>query len=221
MTITDSAPSALALFDHLLLQGAHGRPAPLTVHDPVGAAYRMDAAGWCRPYLPGDRSLLQRCEGAILDVGCGPGRLAAALTGPGRRVLGIDVSATAVRLTRARGASAVRRDVFRAVPAQGYWQTLLLADGNVGIGGDPVRLLRRCRELLAPGGCALVELAAPGVSSWAGQARISIDSGRLSAPFPWAVVATDAVAPMAAQSGLQVTDIWQEAERWFATLARG
>ena len=78
--------------------------------------------------------------------------------------LGIDVVHEAVGQTRARGAAALRRDIFGAVPGEGRWQTALLADGNVGIGGDPVALLRRLRRLLLPGGRVVVEVAPPGVT---------------------------------------------------------
>jgi SAM-dependent methyltransferase len=217
MTVTDLAPSPLVIFDSLLRQGTSGEPARLTLHDPLGGRHRIDAAGWCNDVLPGDRSLLDRCEGATLDVGCGPGRLTRALTGPARSVLGIDVSATAVRLARARGAHALRRNVFSEVP--GRWDDLLLADGNIGIGGNPGRLLRRCRDLLAPGGRLHVELAAPGVPSWSGPVRISTAAGIVSAPFRWAVAAADDVAPLATAAGLRVVTEWADANRWFATLA--
>ena len=35
----------------------------------------------------------------------------------------------------------VRRDLFGALPGEGTWSHVLLADGNIGIGGDPVTLL--------------------------------------------------------------------------------
>ena len=64
---------------------------------------------------------------------------------------------------RPRACSATSSTPCRA-PAQ--WRTVLLADGNVGIGGDAVRLLRRVRALLAPGRPGPVR-AAP----WTGDAR--------------------------------------------------
>ncbi len=66
-------------------------------------------------------------------------------------MLGIDVVPEAVEQTRRRGASALQRDLFDALPGEGRWQTALLADGNVGIGGDPVALLARTRDLVQPG----------------------------------------------------------------------
>ena len=61
-----------------------------------------------------------------------------------------------------RGGAALRRDVFDTLPGEGRWETALLADGNVGIGGDPVALLRRLREVLDPRGRVVAEVAAPG-----------------------------------------------------------
>lgn len=42
---------------------------------------------------------------------------------------------------------------------------ILLTDDNVGIGGDPVRTLRRAAELLAPGGMVIAEIDLPSVNS--------------------------------------------------------
>jgi SAM-dependent methyltransferase len=151
-------------------------------------------------------------------VGCGPGRLTCALNRLGHPALGIDVSAAAVRLARARGATALRRDVFATLPGHGRWRHLLLADGNVGIGGDPALLLRRCRTLLARGGRIHIELARPGTRSWAGEARIRDGDGPPSAPFRWAVLAAGDLAAAADAAALRTLHAWTEADRWFATL---
>ncbi|GIF23558.1 SAM-dependent methyltransferase [Actinoplanes tereljensis] len=210
--------TALAVFDAALSRAAGGSPAVLTLHSRTGAEQRVDAAAWCRSHLPGDGRLLDRCSGPTLDIGCGPGRLTYALNQRGHPALGIDVSAAAVRLARARGAAVLRRDVFAAVPGHGRWRHLLLADGNIGIGGDPHRLLRRCRELLAADGRLHVELAPPGATSWSGKARLSIGDGAASEPFPWAVLAVADLPAIAASGALRILTTWTEANRWFATL---
>ncbi|WP_239310239.1 methyltransferase domain-containing protein, partial [Frankia sp. Cj3] len=87
---------------------------------------------WRGGLIPGDASLLRRCDGPTLDVGCGPGRLTVALTTRGVPVLGIDVAPFAVRLARRAGAAALCRDVFGRVPGERRWSALLLADGNIG-----------------------------------------------------------------------------------------
>ncbi|WP_127506218.1 class I SAM-dependent methyltransferase [Actinoplanes solisilvae] len=211
-------PGALAVFDGALAGAAAGRPVVLTVHDETGARQQVDAASWNRPHLPGDRRLLDRCSGPTLDVGCGPGRLTYALGRLGHPALGIDISAEAIRLARARGATALRRDVFSPLPGEGRWRHLLLADGNIGIGGDPARLLRRCRQLLAADGRLHVEVAGPGTPSWSGRARLSADDARPSEPFRWAVLGVDDLPAIASAAALRTLTTWTEANRWFATL---
>ncbi|MBM2615080.1 methyltransferase domain-containing protein [Actinoplanes sp. LDG1-06] len=210
---------ALTVFDAALSRAGAGATSVLTVRNNRGAEQQVDATSWRRPWLPGDDRLLDRCGGPVLDIGCGPGRLTYALSRRGHAALGVDVSAAAVQLARARGAIALRRDVFGALPGEGRWRHLLLADGNIGIGGDPARLLRRGRELLAPDGRLHVELAPPGTPSWAGEARISAGGGPASEPFRWAVLAAGDLPEPAVASGLRILATWTEAGRWFATLS--
>jgi SAM-dependent methyltransferase len=219
-TATATGTSVLAAFDAVLRRVHAGRPVTVTIRDDSGADHQVDPAAWCRDHVPGDRALLTRCFGPTLDVGCGPGRLTGALNRLGHPALGIDVSAAAVRLARARGATALRRDVFSALPGHGRWRQLLLADGNIGIGGDPHRLLRRCRELLDPDGRIHVELAAPGTRSWSGDALLRVDGTVVGAPFRWGVLAAHDLAAVADANALQALAIWTEADRWFATLTR-
>ena len=211
-------PSVLSVFDDALSRAARGQRVRLTIRDDRDTEHRVDVAGWCRNEVAGDRALLARCCGPTLDVGCGPGRLTSALNRLGHPALGIDVSAAAVRQARTRGAIALRRDVFAALPGHGRWRHLLLADGNIGIGGDPALLLRRCRSLLARDGRIHLELARPGTRSWAGDARIREGDGPPSAPFRWAVVAAGDLAEAAEAAALRTVRAWTEADRWFATL---
>ncbi|MBO0849165.1 MAG: SAM-dependent methyltransferase [Pseudonocardia sp.] len=158
--------------------------------------WRADAAGT-------DRWLLDACHGPTVDLGCGPGRLVGALTERGVPALGVDTSALAVRLSAGRGAVVLRRDLFDALPGEGRWHHALLADGNVGIGGDPVALLRRVRRLLAPGGSTLVELDR-GYGLWRGRARLVVPGGSDGGWFPWALVGADTIAEVASAAGLWV-----------------
>ena len=52
----------------------------------------------------------------------------------------------------------LQRSVFDRLPGERRWGTVLLLDGNIGIGGDPVRLLRRCADLVRPRGQVLAEV---------------------------------------------------------------
>lgn len=192
---------------------------PVSVEYDDGSRHPLPPGRW-RAVLPGDDALLARAVGPALDLGCGPGRLAAALAQAGVPALGVDVSRHAVALARAAGAPALRRDVFAALPGEGRWACVLLADGNVGIGGDPERLLRRVRLLLARGGQALVETHPPTRASRRFQARLCA-GGAVSGWFPWAHVAAYDLPPLASAAGLRVTTSWTEARRWFAVLSTG
>ena len=85
-----------------------------------------------------------------------------ALAERGVPALAIDITPYAVIAGPLTGALALQRDVFGHVPGAGRWATILLADGNIGIGGDPAALLRRAASLLMPGGAILVELGRRG-----------------------------------------------------------
>lgn len=133
----------------------------------------------------------------------------------GITALGTDVSGTAVRLTRQRGGMAIRRDVFQRLPGEGRWRHALLVDGNIGIGGDPVALLRRVFQLLAADGRALVELDPPGRRSHAEPVRVNG-----GAWFPWAWLGVDALDEVASAVNLKVTWMAVHGRRHFAELTR-
>lgn len=158
-----------------------------------------------------DGWLLERCHGATLDLGCGPGRLVVALADRGVPALGVDVSVQAVERCLRRGAAVLHRDAFERLPSEGRWAHVVLADGNIGIGGDPATLLRRCRELLVEDGTVLLEIE-PGAGFWRGSARLVGESERDEAAggpgtwFPWAVLGSEAVNEVAADAGLRVTE---------------
>lgn len=185
-----------------------------------GELESLPLEGWCSPEIAGDGSLVARCAGPTLDVGCGPGRLAAAVGARSLPVLGLDISTTAVLIARRRGALVVQRSVFDPLPGEGGWRHVLLADGNIGIGGDPARLLKRCAELVSSEGNVLVELSPPGVSTRQRQVRIESATGRQSEEFAWAHLSVDVVGPIAAQAGLRVVESWSDAGRWFAAITR-
>jgi SAM-dependent methyltransferase len=190
---------------------------------PDGHLAPVPVRRWTGGLQAGDESLLDRCLGPSLDVGCGPGRLTAALQRRGLPALGIDVSTAALTLARSAGAAVLRRDVFGAVPGAGRWARLLLADGNIGIGGDPQRLLVRCRELLAPHGLVLVELPDPaGRAGWARPGpptiRLEDDAGRVSSWFRWAEPDAPELARLAVRARLRVVASWTAAGRSFAAL---
>lgn len=194
------------------LRAGHG---PLFLRRKDGWLLPLDVERWCARADPVDRAVLDRCEGAVLDVGCGPGRLVAELAARGRTVLGIDVSAAAVDHSVRLGGQALRRSVFEPLPGEGRWGTVLLMDGNVGIGGDPHALLGRVAGLLAPGGLLIAETAPVDVDERA-DVHLTDAQEAVGAPFRWARLGTPALLRYA--RGWETEAQWATGGRRFVAL---
>ncbi|MGW4624950.1 class I SAM-dependent methyltransferase [Streptomyces rubiginosohelvolus] len=205
---------------------------PLFLRRSDGWLLPLDVERWCSDAGSADLSALHRCEGPVLDIGCGPGRLVAELTSLGHRALGIDVSEAAVARTRGLGGAALLRSVFDPLPGEGRWGTLLLLDGNIGIGGDPAALLARAADLLGVGGLLIAETAPVDVDE---RVRVRLDDGRggppgesspatvcgaAAEPFPWARIGTPALLRHARAFGWRTADQWGAEGRTFVSLRR-
>jgi len=118
-----------------------------------------------------------------------------------------------------RGDPVLHASVYDEVLDGTQWATVLLADGNIGIGGDPVALLARARAL-SPQDLVLVELDPPQVPSSRVRVRVRIETvgGRVSSWFPWAHVSVRDTTTLARQAGLAVDELWTSAGRHFAHL---
>jgi SAM-dependent methyltransferase len=183
-----------------------------------GAVIPLLVDRWTATPTAEEMVVLDRANAPVIDVGCGPGRHVAELAARGRIALGIDISAAATATATESGATVLRRSVFSRLPREGHWRTALLIDGNIGIGGDAARLLRRLRQVLAPGGTVLAEVDPPGCPTIVEAVRV--ERGADVGPwFPWARVSMDGVDSIAAAAGLIRTWEHEEAGRWFVQLA--
>jgi SAM-dependent methyltransferase len=220
-TVTTSVPSAVTTAGTevpvalVFASALGGDPCRVVAAD--GVSWKLPVEAWLRTADAVDEELLDLCSGPTLDVGCGPGRMAEALVRRGRVVLGIDVVPEAVRLSTGRGVVALVRDVFHPMPGEGRWGTALLADGNIGIGGDPVALLERLRQVVAPGGRVVVEVSQPGTGVVTRHVRIETQQGRSSA-FPWTLVGADAIEAVAGAAAMGLDSLHRIGDRWCAVL---
>ncbi|HZJ27097.1 MAG TPA: class I SAM-dependent methyltransferase [Acidimicrobiia bacterium] len=184
-----------------------------------GVVLDLPTTRWLAAPSAVDLRVLVRVAGPVLDVGCGPGRHVLSLAAAGVVTLGIDISPPALRVAHAQGAPVLHRSVFERVPGAGRWGTALLLDGNVGIGGCPLTLLRRASSLLRGDGRLLVELdAADGRAS---VEQVRFETAEHAGPwFAWTHVGPGELEVHAADAGLAVVELWRDGDRTFAQLRR-
>ena len=168
-------------------------------HDPVPLPVDV----WRARRTTRTRSWSRSATARRSTSGAVPGRLTEALAarghaGPRHRRGGRGGRAD----PRARGCRAACATSSTSCPARAGGGSALLADGNIGIGGDPVALLRRGARGAGPArpgrrrggrgpGCRCVR-AGPSLEC----------GGTRSRPFRWAVVGVDDVAALAPGAGL-------------------
>lgn len=107
-----------------------------------------------------EQRALQLASGRILDVGAGSGCHSLALQEMGKEVCAIDISPCSVEVMRARGVKDARlANLFQPDLAERFDTVLMLMNGS-GIIGRIEHMpdfFDRMKQLLAPGGCILMD----------------------------------------------------------------
>jgi len=128
--------------------------------DALFAGYRE----WPEP----ERKAIQWARGRVLDVGCGPGRVALYLQRKGLEVVGIDAAPEAIECARARGVGDVRQmDARRLAFPRNTFDTIVMYGNNFGMCGGleaTRRFLRTARRIARPRARLLASTRIPG--SW-------------------------------------------------------
>jgi SAM-dependent methyltransferase len=147
--------------------------------------------------------LMQNSGGNLLDVGCGRGYAAEYFSRLGFDVLGIDVSPQSVRWTADRGVPARVVDLD-AESFDGCYATIICLE-TLQYVRDPLNVLRKLREGMAPGGETLISLPC----EYHLLRRLSIlltGRGPGGIDFPLTVFYPAEHRRLFARSGLRITD---------------
>jgi SAM-dependent methyltransferase len=213
-----SAIDALTVYEDALLGAPEGAGALHAVGED-GSRRRLPLGRWLGTPDAVEETVLGRAVGPVLDIGCGVGRHVVALRHRGVRAVGVEISPVATTIARERGAEVIQASAFEQ-PTTSEWKTVLLLDGNIGIGGDAIRLLRRSAALLVPGGAVLVELEPPASAPRA--QRVRLEGARVTSSWvPWHFVGYEEIDRLAVSAGFEVVERWQAGDRWFAQLRLG
>ena len=94
MSVQERLPEERASFTDVFSAALRGRPCHVLG---LGHPQELPVQHWRHDANAEDLALLSWCRGHTVDLGCGPGRLTAALAGLGHVVLGVDVVREALR----------------------------------------------------------------------------------------------------------------------------
>ena len=201
-------------------RGRRRPPGALDLVDPTTSrpARQLAPGDWCADRTPGDGACSPGACGPTLDIGCGPGRLVAALTALRVPALGVDVSAEAVRQARRRGRRCTARLRLRAGrPAR--------AVGGTSCSSTATSASAATRSGCSPGAASSSRPAAtsssrstrPGRAAGAARSRYATTTGSAarshglrSPPTTW--------RPWPGRALCRIVDRWTEARRCFARL---
>jgi 2-polyprenyl-3-methyl-5-hydroxy-6-metoxy-1,4-benzoquinol methylase len=168
-----------------------------------------------------DRAIVDAVQrhppGRVLDVGCGEGWLARAVTAPGSSVVGIDASAPLIERARELGGGEFKVLSYEALIADpelagGPYDTIVL---NFALLSDDVApLLSALASALVPRGIVLIQTVHP----WAAAGdQPYVDGWRLEtfdafedafpSPMPWYFRTLETWLTQIARAGLEVTHL--------------
>ncbi|MDJ0789086.1 MAG: class I SAM-dependent methyltransferase [Myxococcota bacterium] len=158
-----------------------------------------------------DRVEREACRGRVLEVGAAAGRAALALERAGREVVAIDTSPGAVDVMRRRGLRDARQlDAFAIGPELGRFDAILLSMDSIGLVGTTegaIAWLRQAAGLLTPRGGIVIDGCGYEDEPWA-SLQVQLRYGSLASPvFPWLYVSFEGLARLAADAGLETTQI--------------
>ena len=146
---------------------AGGGASPVTLRRDDGFAMPLPhiPASYFSPPTTEEQEILERLQGRVLDVGCGPGHHVVWLQEQGIEVVGIDDSPGAVEVAQARGCRQAHvMDCTEIDFPSDHFDAALLMGNNLGIAGTPERteqMYRALNRMVRPGGLLIGDGASP------------------------------------------------------------
>jgi len=120
-----------------------GRSEPHQIEQDDGLLLTVDSAAsyFEAPRSEAERELLERLEGPVLDLACGPGSYALWLQARGLAVTAADASPGAIEVCRRRGCRDARLMDVRALDLpEGHYGSVVVMGNTLGLHQDPGRL---------------------------------------------------------------------------------
>ncbi len=156
--IQDADPMGAAIYDYYV----NGNADTLIVHSPMFDDDEIPVESLFRSFeeMPQlERTALEEAQGRILDVGAGSGCHSIALQQLGKSSTAIDISPLSVEVMKRRGLDARQVNLFDENFTEKFDTVLMLMNGTgiIGTLDNMPAFFERMKQLLAPGGCILID----------------------------------------------------------------
>jgi SAM-dependent methyltransferase len=165
-----------------------------------------------------EEALLAHAVGHCLDIGCGAGRILRYLRAKSYAVKGIDIDPQLIQLCRELGDSPVHQTSWETMGELGRFDTFMLLNRSIGIGGNLAgvkRLLARCAASASLGGVLLFDSyeisALPGVLEQTLRYKYR---GQYSDPFPWIYFGSEIAERLLGETGWGCETVIRDGERY-------
>ena len=165
-----------------------------------------------------EEDLLAFGTGKFLDIGCGVGRIIRFLTAQGYDVVGIDIDSKLVNLCREFTGQPIHLLSWEQMDVLGCFDTLLLCNRSLGIGGDidgVKRLLKKFAVSAKPGGRLIFDSYEIKHKTGVLERMLQYKyCGKYSDPFPWIYISSDIAIQLLEQAGWRIEKVIREGDRY-------